>query len=293
MAKKKASGGTPAMRALSEAGIAFTPVEYTHHDASTDFGAEAAWETGIDLDRIYKTLIVSVGERLAVGVVPVSGRLDLKRIAGALGAARPRWPTRAPPSAARYVLGGVSPLGQRTPLPTVIDASARRWDVMHASPAASEGCSWAWLLTTSPGPPARCSPRSPTPEAAGDAEGRALSGPRPPWASAASRAAAHRERAAWGAVGLGVQQQVERRRALPGLPQAAQQFGRDGGVLVVAESLETAHAAARPWVDARPRRARSRSAPPWRPCARRATASGRRARARAAARGARRAPRRR
>ena len=134
MAKKKASGGTPAMRALSEAGIAFTPVEYTHHDASTDFGAEAARETGIDPDRIYKTLIVSVGERLAVGVVPVSGRLDLKRIAGALGGKKAEMADpRAAERSSGYVLGGVSPLGQRTPLPSVIDASARRWDVMYVS----------------------------------------------------------------------------------------------------------------------------------------------------------------
>ncbi|QIK73598.1 Cys-tRNA(Pro) deacylase [Propioniciclava coleopterorum] len=135
MARKKAPGATPALAALAAAGVPFTAVEYTHHDDSHDFGAEAARETGIHPDRIYKTLIVSVAPgRLAVGVVPVSGRLDLKRIAAALGGKKAEMADpRAAERSSGYVLGGVSPLGQRTPLPTVIDASARGWDVMYVS----------------------------------------------------------------------------------------------------------------------------------------------------------------
>lgn len=135
MAKKKQTGATPALRALTASGIAFTPVEYAHRDGNHDFGAEAARETGIEPDRIYKTLVVSLGQnRLAVGVVPVSGRLDLKRLAAVLGAKKAEL---ADPKAAErstgYVLGGVSPLGQRTPLPTVIDASASSRDIMYVS----------------------------------------------------------------------------------------------------------------------------------------------------------------
>lgn len=135
MAKIKRSGATPAIRALTASGIAFTPVEYSHRDGNHDFGAEAARETGIDPDHIYKTLVVSLGfNQLAVGVVPVSGRLDFRRLAAALGAKRAE--LAAPKAAERssgYVLGGVSPLGQRTLLPTVIDVSALSRDIMYVS----------------------------------------------------------------------------------------------------------------------------------------------------------------
>lgn len=135
MAKKKHSGGTPATDALTAAGVAFELVEYTHHDDATDFGAEAARETGTDPYQIFKTLVVSTGPReLAVGVVPVAGMLDLKAIAAALGAKKAEM---ADPKVAErssgYVVGGVSPIGQRTPLPTVIDESALGWERMLVS----------------------------------------------------------------------------------------------------------------------------------------------------------------
>ncbi len=124
MAKKP--GGTPATDALARAGVAFTLVPYTHHADATDFGAEAARESGRDPRQVFKTLVVSTGPRdLAVAVVPVAGRLDLKAFAAALGVkkadlAEPRAAERS----TGYVVGGLSPMGQRTPLPTVIDASA-------------------------------------------------------------------------------------------------------------------------------------------------------------------------
>lgn len=123
---RKGSGGTPATDALAAAGAAFTAVEYTHHDDATDFGDEAVRETGRDAAQVFKTLVVSLGPReLAVAVVPVSGRLDLKAMAAALGVKKAEMaePARVQRSTG-YVLGGVSPLGQRTPLPTVVDASA-------------------------------------------------------------------------------------------------------------------------------------------------------------------------
>lgn len=135
MARRKPPGGTPATDALTAAGIAFEPVEYTHHDDATDFGAEAARETGLEASTIFKTLVVATGPRqLAVGVVPVAGRLDLKALATALGAkkvdlADPRVAERS----SGYVLGGLSPIGQRTPLPTVIDSSAQGLATMYVS----------------------------------------------------------------------------------------------------------------------------------------------------------------
>lgn len=135
MARRRSTGGTPAADALTTAGIAFEPVEYTHHDEATDFGAEAARETGIDPTTIFKTLVVSTGPRqLAVGVVQVSGRLDLKAIAAALGAKKAELADpRAAERSSGYVLGGLSPLGQRNPLPTVIDASAEALPVVYVS----------------------------------------------------------------------------------------------------------------------------------------------------------------
>ena len=132
-----ASGGTPATEALTAAGIAFTLHAYTHHDDSRDFGAEAARELGVDELRIFKTLVVDVGTGrppLAVGIVPVAGQLDLKAMAAALGVKKV---TLADPLVAERVtgsvVGGISPLGQRTPLPTIIDASALGLATLYCS----------------------------------------------------------------------------------------------------------------------------------------------------------------
>ena len=135
MARQKPTGGTPATEVLARAGIAFTVIPYHHDPATTDFGAEAAAATGTDPRRVFKTLVVDLGDRrLAVGVVPVSARLDLKAVAAALGAkkadlADPRVAERSTGS----VLGGISPVAQRTPLPTVIDASARAFPTICVS----------------------------------------------------------------------------------------------------------------------------------------------------------------
>lgn len=132
---RKTPGGTPATDALSAAGVPFQLIEYTHHGDATDFGAEAARESGRDPAQVFKTLIVSTGPRqLAVAVVPVSGRLDLKAFAAALGVKKADLADpRAAERSTGYVVGGMSPLGQRTPLPTVIDASARLRPTMLVS----------------------------------------------------------------------------------------------------------------------------------------------------------------
>ncbi len=135
MARKQTGGGTPATEALAAAGVAFTVVPYHHDPDATDFGAEAAAATGTDPRRVFKTLVVDLGgRRLAVGVVPVAGRLDLKAMAAALGAkkadlADPRVAERS----AGSVVGGISPIAQRTPLPTVIDASALDFPTIRVS----------------------------------------------------------------------------------------------------------------------------------------------------------------
>lgn len=125
MAKKQTSQGTPATAVLAAAGVPFTLHPYTHDPSAASYGLEAAEVLGIDPDRVFKTLMVDVEGKLAVGIVPVSGSLDLKAIAAALGSKKA---TMAEPKAAErrtgYVLGGISPLGQRQSSPTVLDESA-------------------------------------------------------------------------------------------------------------------------------------------------------------------------
>lgn len=131
MARRPARGGaTPATEVLDAAGVAHLLVPYTHAGDATDYGAEVVRETGRPAETVFKTLVVSTGPRaLAVGVVPVPARLDLKALAASLGVKKAE--LAAPAAVERssgYVLGGVSPLGQRTTLPTVIDASALAFD---------------------------------------------------------------------------------------------------------------------------------------------------------------------
>ena len=131
---KATSGGTPATVALSRAGIAFSLHPYDHRDDVTSFGAEAAAALDIPPAEIFKTLVADLGGELVVAVVPVAGRLNLKALAAALGAKKA---ALADPAAATrssgYVVGGISPLGQRTPLPTVVDTSAQSLDAMYVS----------------------------------------------------------------------------------------------------------------------------------------------------------------
>ncbi len=125
MARKNVSQGTPATAALAAAGVPFVAHPYSHDPAAASYGLEAAEVLGIDPARVFKTLMVDVDGRLAVGVVPVNGSLDLKAMAAALGAKKA---AMADPAAAErrtgYVLGGISPLGQRQSSPTVVDDSA-------------------------------------------------------------------------------------------------------------------------------------------------------------------------
>ncbi|WP_420819203.1 Cys-tRNA(Pro) deacylase [Nonomuraea lactucae] len=107
---------------------------YDHDPGAQAYGEEAADALGVPYERIFKTLVAEVESGLAVAVVPVAGKLDLKALAAALRSKR-----AAMADAARvervtgYVVGGISPLGQRKPLPTVIDFSALDFDTIYFS----------------------------------------------------------------------------------------------------------------------------------------------------------------
>ena len=134
MARKKPSLGTPATVALDRAGIAYTVHAYEHDPKATSYGLEAAEALGLEPATVFKTLLAAVDGALVVAVVPVTRHLDLKALAAATGAKRA---VMAEPAVAErstgYVVGGISPLGQRKRLPTVIDASARELPTIYVS----------------------------------------------------------------------------------------------------------------------------------------------------------------
>jgi Cys-tRNA(Pro)/Cys-tRNA(Cys) deacylase len=134
------SRGTPAIDALRLAGVRFTEHEYRHvaagstRDRRPGYAEEAAIALGVDAERILKTLIADVDGRLVTAVVPASNELDLRRLAAAAGGRRAALAeTRAAERATGYVAGGISPLGQRRPLPAVIDESAMAWSTVFVS----------------------------------------------------------------------------------------------------------------------------------------------------------------
>ncbi len=125
MAKRAQPGGTPATSALTAAGIEFTLHAYDHDPRAASYGLEAAQALGVAPERVYKTLLADVDGRLTVAVVPVSGQLDLKALARAVGGSRAVMAdVAAAQRATGYVVGGISPVGQKRPHPTVVDESA-------------------------------------------------------------------------------------------------------------------------------------------------------------------------
>src|SRR6478752_998473 len=134
MAKKKSAGGTPATVALTSAGLAFTLHEYEHDPRASSYGLEAAQALGLAPEQVFKTLMANVDGRLAVGIVPVSGQLDLKGLARALGGSKAVMAeVAAAERATGYVAGGISPVGQKRTHPTVLDASALEHDTILVS----------------------------------------------------------------------------------------------------------------------------------------------------------------
>ncbi|MGV9453873.1 Cys-tRNA(Pro) deacylase [Streptomyces sp. NPDC003635] len=135
MAKKqKQSAGTPATVALTAAGADFTTHAYEHDPSHPSYGEEAAQAMGVSPDRVFKTLVAEVDGKLTVAVVPVAGQLDLKALAAARGGKKAAMadPTLAERTTG-YVRGGISPLGQRKRLPTVLDASATTHETICVS----------------------------------------------------------------------------------------------------------------------------------------------------------------
>ncbi len=136
MARSRSAEGpsTPATVALDRAGVVYRRHPYAHDPAAPSYGLEAAEALGVAPERVFKTLLVDTGAGLAVGVVPVAGQLDLKAMAAALGVKSVRMAdTAAAERSTGYVVGGISPVGQRRPLPTVLDASALGNDTVYVS----------------------------------------------------------------------------------------------------------------------------------------------------------------
>ena len=148
---------TPAVRVLEKAGVAHTLHPYDpEHPSDQGHGEAAVAALGADPRQVFKTLVARVDGALTVAVVPVSGTLDLKALAAAAGG---RKAVMAEPADAErttgYVLGGISPLGQRKALPTVVDDSALDFADRHGQRRASAACRSSCRRPTwsgSPGP---------------------------------------------------------------------------------------------------------------------------------------------
>jgi len=130
-----ASGpSTAATVALERAGIAFTPHVYVHDASTSDFGAEAARELGVDPARVFKTLMIDTDQGLGVGILSVRDQLDVKALAGELGAKKASMADKTVAERkSGYVVGGISPVGQKTRLPTVLDETAFGFDTIFVS----------------------------------------------------------------------------------------------------------------------------------------------------------------
>lgn len=126
---------TPAINAAKKGKIKFTVHEYQHDPACTAYGLEAAAKLGLDTARVYKTLVVEVdNSRLAVAVVPVAAMLNLKSMARAVDSKKAVMAEKnLVMRTTGYVLGGVSPLGQKKRLATIIDASAQEFATIFVS----------------------------------------------------------------------------------------------------------------------------------------------------------------
>jgi Cys-tRNA(Pro)/Cys-tRNA(Cys) deacylase len=132
--KREARNATPALTALARCGVVYQIHHVDHDPRVTAFGLEAAEALGVAAERVLKTLVCSVNAQLVVAVVPVTGELVLKALASTLGAKSADLADSAiAERATGYVVGGISPIGQRRLLPTVVDQSAAKWDTVFIS----------------------------------------------------------------------------------------------------------------------------------------------------------------
>ncbi|GAB1816422.1 YbaK/EbsC family protein [Mycobacterium sp. MUNTM1] len=133
-----AGAATPGIAALVKAGVPHDVLTFEHDRREQSFGAEAVRAlteaAGIEPGQIYKTLIIAVPDGLAVAIVPATARLSLKAAAAALGVAKASMAEAAvAEKTTGYVVGAVSPFGQRRKLPTVVDSGALAWERVFCS----------------------------------------------------------------------------------------------------------------------------------------------------------------
>ncbi len=126
---------TPAIIAAKKNKVSYKIHEYSHDESSESYGLEAAEKMGVTAERVFKTLVVSLDSKeLVVGVIPVSSMLSMKLIAKAVGAKRAAMADKSDVERSTgYVLGGVSPLGQKKRLRTIIDSSAKSHSTIYVS----------------------------------------------------------------------------------------------------------------------------------------------------------------
>lgn len=125
---------TPAIDAAKSAGIDFQIREYQHSPNADSYGLEVVQKLGLHPEQVFKTLVVTDDKSLFVGIIPVSSQLNLKLMAQALGVKKVRMAEkRKVETVTGYLVGGVSPIGQKKRLPTIIDTSAEGFKTIHVS----------------------------------------------------------------------------------------------------------------------------------------------------------------
>lgn len=132
--RASAASPTPATTALQRAGIRYRLHRYDHSPAARSYGLEAAASLGAPADQVFKTLVADVDGTLVVAIVPVCGSLDLKALASARRGKQAVMAAQAAAERATgYVVGGISPFGQRKKLPTVVDHTALDHESIYVS----------------------------------------------------------------------------------------------------------------------------------------------------------------
>lgn len=126
---------TPGINVVRKNKVSHKIHEYSHDETSESYGLEAAEKMGVSEERVFKTLVVSLdSNELVVGVIPVSSMLSMKLIANAVGAKKATMANKSDVERSTgYVLGGVSPLGQKKRLKTIVDLSARNYSTVYVS----------------------------------------------------------------------------------------------------------------------------------------------------------------
>jgi len=126
---------TPGINQIRTAGLSHTVHEYDHDPSCDSYGSEAAEKMGAPEERVFKTLVVQLGSKeLVVGVVPVSSKLNMKLIAKVSGSKKAKMAEASDVERSTgYVMGGVSPLGQKKKLKTIVDSSAAQYPTIFVS----------------------------------------------------------------------------------------------------------------------------------------------------------------